>query len=123
MNKLFLAARFLILPFAITLLLSIVALLAIVVKQAAHLLLNLGQLSEKEVILEILNGLTLTNVKFKLLGSMIIISAIGLMSSFLGLEKQSSTNYEMIAAQVVIHLTFAITALFLAFADKKTDQH
>ena len=163
MNKLFLAARFLILPFAITLLLSIVALLAIVLKQAAHLLLNLGQLSEKEVILEILsmvdvallanlvlliafsaydafvsdlsskaekvrgleilNGLTLTNVKFKLLGSMIIISAIGLMSSFLGLEKQNSTNYEVIAAQVVIHLTFAVTALLLAFSDKKTDQH
>ena len=84
---------------------------------------DLSSKAEKVRGLEILNGLTLTNVKFKLLGSMIIISAIGLMSSFLGLEKQNSTNYEVIAAQVVIHLTFAVTALLLAFSDKKTDQH
>lgn len=163
MNKFFLTARFLILPFAITLLISILALLAIVIQQAIHLVTNLGSLSEKEVILEILsmvdvallanlvllisfsaydafvadlsdkaekvrgleilNGLTLTNVKFKLLGSMIIISAIGLMSSFLSLSKADSINIELIAIQIAIHLTFAVTAMLLAFADKLSGKH
>jgi len=163
MNKFFLTARFLILPFAITLLISILALLAIVIQQAIHLVTNLGSLSEKEVILEILsmvdvallanlvllisfsaydafvadlsgkaekvrgleilNGLTLTNVKFKLLGSMIIISAIGLMSSFLSLSKAESINIDLIAIQIAIHLTFAVTAMLLAFADKLSGKH
>lgn len=84
---------------------------------------DLSGKAEKVRGLEILNGLTLTNVKFKLLGSMIIISAIGLMSSFLSLSKAESINIELIAIQIAIHLTFAVTAMLLASADKLSGKH
>lgn len=158
MNRFFVGARYIIIPFATALLLCVIALLIQIIKYTYHLVSEILVLSSKEVLIEVLNivdiallanlvlliafsaydsfvsdlsensqdvrgleilqDLTLTNVKFKLLGSMIIISGIGLISSFLSLDPNADTLSMGVLMQIGIHLTFALTALLLAFADQ-----
>lgn len=158
MNRLMLAARYLILPFALILLLGIVLLMLQAGEQTLFLFTHLGSLSSKGVLiglfgiidlallanilllialsaydsfvsrlntssekvsgLDALDGLTLAKAKLKLLGSMIIISAIGLLSSFLSLGSKADQNFEGLYAQIAIHLVLSLSAVLLAFSDR-----
>ena len=72
--------------------------------------------------LDALDGLTLAKAKLKLLGSMIIISAIGLLSTFRSAEAVSGAGASGIdqAAylQITIHLVLAVSAVLLTYSDK-----
>lgn len=74
--------------------------------------------SGKNIIgLDALDGLTLAKVKLKLLGSMIVISAIGLLSTFLSADYNdgfSQTAY----LQIAIHIVLSLSAVLLALSDK-----
>ncbi len=74
--------------------------------------------SDKNILaLDALDGLTLAKVKLKLLGSMIVISAIGLLSTFLSADFNADFN-QTAYLQVAIHLVLSISAVLLAFSDK-----
>ena len=74
---------------------------------------------EKSVIaLDALDGLTLAKVKLKLLGSMIIISAIGLLSTFLSIESFVASMGHAAYIQIAIHIVLSLSAVLLAFSDK-----
>lgn len=68
--------------------------------------------------LDALDGLTLAKVKLKLLGSMIIISAIGLLSTFLSLDSGSADINQTAYVQIAIHLVLSLSAILLAYSDK-----
>lgn len=68
--------------------------------------------------LDALDGLTLAKVKLKLLGSMIIISAIGLLSTFLSLDASSKDLTQTATIQIAIHLVLSLSAVLLAYSDK-----
>ena len=68
--------------------------------------------------LDALDGLTLAKVKLKLLGSMIIISAIGLLSTFLSAETGTSGFVQAAYLHIAIHLVLAVSAVLLAYSDK-----
>ena len=68
--------------------------------------------------LDALDGLTLAKVKLKLLGSMIIISAIGLLSTFLSLDSGSKDLTQTATIQIAIHLVLSLSAVLLAYSDK-----
>lgn len=68
--------------------------------------------------LDALDGLTLAKVKLKLLGSMIIISAIGLLSTFLSLDSGSADINQTAYVQIAIHLVLSLSAVLLAYSDK-----
>ena len=68
--------------------------------------------------LDALDGLTLAKVKLKLLGSMIIISAIGLLSTFLSLDAGSKDLTQIATIQIAIHLVLSLSAVLLAYSDK-----
>ena len=68
--------------------------------------------------LDALDGLTLAKVKLKLLGSMIIISAIGLLSTFLSVEAGTAGGDQAAYLQIAIHLVLAVSAVLLAYSDK-----
>ena len=68
--------------------------------------------------LDALDGLTLAKVKLKLLGSMIIISAIGLLSTFLSLGAGSAELNQTATIQIAIHLVLSLSAVLLAYSDK-----
>ena len=68
--------------------------------------------------LDALDGLTLAKVKLKLLGSMIIISAIGLLSTFLSLDSGSAVINQTAYVQIAIHLVLSLSAVLLAYSDK-----
>ena len=75
--------------------------------------------SAKNIIaLDALDGLTLAKVKLKLLGSMIIISAIGLLSTFLSLDNAASDMNHNAYLQIAIHIVLSISAVLLAYSDK-----
>lgn len=158
MNKLMLAARYLILPFTVLLLLGIVLLFLQACQQMLALFVGFSSTSTKNTLiglfgiidlallanivllialsvydsfisrlnrsqeqvtgLDALEGLTLTKVKLKLLGSMIIISAIGLLSSFLSLGTAKENDFEHIYIQIGIHLVLSVSAVLLAFSDR-----
>lgn len=67
--------------------------------------------------LDALDGLTLAKVKLKLLGSMIVISAIGLLSTFLSMDYSEGFN-QTAYLQITIHIVLSISAVLLAFSDK-----
>ena len=67
--------------------------------------------------LDALDGLTLAKVKLKLLGSMIVISAIGLLSTFLSMDYNEGFN-QTAYLQITIHIALSISAVLLAFSDK-----
>lgn len=67
--------------------------------------------------LDALDGLTLAKVKLKLLGSMIVISAIGLLSTFLSMGYNDGFN-QTAYLQITIHIVLSISAVLLAFSDK-----
>ena len=74
--------------------------------------------SDKNILaLDALDGLTLAKVKLKLLGSMIVISAIGLLSTFLSADLNADFN-QTAYLQIAIHLVLSISAVLLAFSDK-----
>jgi len=74
--------------------------------------------SKKKILaLDALDGLTLAKVKLKLLGSMIVISAIGLLSTFLSADYNAEFN-QTAYLQITIHLVLSISAVLLAFSDK-----
>lgn len=74
--------------------------------------------SEKNIIgLDALDGLTLAKVKLKLLGSMIVISAIGLLSTFLSADYNDGFNHTAYL-QIAIHVALSLSAVLLAFSDK-----
>ena len=74
--------------------------------------------SEKNIIgLDALDGLTLAKVKLKLLGSMIVISAIGLLSTFLGAGYHEGFN-QTAYLQIAIHVVLSVSAVLLALSDK-----
>jgi len=68
--------------------------------------------------LDALDGLTLAKVKLKLLGSMIIISAIGLLSTFLSLDAGLKDLTQTATIQIAIHLVLSLSAVLLAYSDK-----
>ena len=68
--------------------------------------------------LDALDGLTLAKVKLKLLGSMIIISAIGLLSTFLSLDAGLKDLTQTGTIQIAIHLVLSLSAVLLAYSDK-----
>lgn len=81
----------------------------------------ISRLSEtgKSIIgLDALDGLTLAKVKLKLLGSMIIISAIGLLSTFLSLDYEAYTFNHTAYLQIAIHVALSISAVLLAYSDR-----
>lgn len=49
---------------------------------------------------------------------MIIISAIGLLSSFLSLGTAKENDFEYIYIQIGIHLVLSVSAVLLAFSDR-----
>lgn len=158
MNKTILAARYLIMPFCVILILGIVLLIYQASQKLWFLFVNLGSVSDKDVLiglfsiidlallanilllialsgydsfvarlntseenvtaLDALDGLTLAKVKLKLLGSMIIISAIGLLSSFLNAGAGPSGFDQTAYLQIAIHLVLSLSAVLLAFSDK-----
>ena len=67
--------------------------------------------------LDALDGLTLAKVKLKLLGSMIVISAIGLLSTFLSMDNNEGFN-QTAYLQITIHIVLSISAVLMAFSDK-----
>ena len=67
--------------------------------------------------LDALDGLTLAKVKLKLLGSMTVISAIGLLSTFLSMDNIEGFN-QTAYLQITIHIVLSISAVLLAFSDK-----
>ena len=74
--------------------------------------------SKKKILaLDALDGLTLAKVKLKLLGSMIVISAIGLLSTFLSADYNAEFN-QTAYLQITIHIVLSISAVLLAFSDK-----
>jgi len=74
--------------------------------------------SKKKILaLDALDGLTLAKVKLKLLGSMIVISAIGLLSTFLSADYNAEFN-QTAYLQIAIHLVLSVSAVLLAFSDK-----
>lgn len=79
---------------------------------------RLNQSEETVTALDALDGLTLAKVKLKLLGSMIIISAIGLLSTFLSIGAGKTDLTESVYLQIAIHLVLSISAVLLAFSDK-----
>ena len=79
---------------------------------------RLNQSEETVTALDALDGLTLAKVKLKLLGSMIIISAIGLLSTFLSIGAGKIDLTESVYLQIAIHLVLSISAVLLAFSDK-----
>ena len=79
---------------------------------------RLNQSEETVTALDALDGLTLAKVKLKLLGSMIIISAIGLLSTFLSIGAGKTDLIESVYLQIAIHLVLSISAVLLAFSDK-----
>ena len=68
--------------------------------------------------LDALDGLTLAKVKLKLLGSMIVISAIGLLSTFLSLGVAGETVNHNAYLQIAIHIALSLSAVLLAYSDK-----
>ena len=81
----------------------------------------IGRLNNSEnnvMALDALDGLTLAKVKLKLLGSMIIISAIGLLSTFLSLDAGSVDLTQTATIQIAIHLVLSLSAVLLAYSDK-----
>ena len=158
MNKAILAARYLILPFCIILILGILLLIFQASQKLVGLFFSLSSLSDKDILiglfgiidlallanilllialsgydsfvsrlnvseqsvtaLDSLDGLTLAKVKLKLLGSMIIISAIGLLSTFLGLDAEVSSLNHTAYLQIAIHLVLSLSAVLLAYSDK-----
>lgn len=81
----------------------------------------IGRLNNSEnnvMALDALDGLTLAKVKLKLLGSMIIISAIGLLSTFLSLDASSKDLTQTATIQIAIHLVLSLSAVLLAYSDK-----
>ena len=81
----------------------------------------IGRLNNSEnnvMALDALDGLTLAKVKLKLLGSMIIISAIGLLSTFLSLGAGSADLTKTAIIQIAIHLALSLSAVLLAYSDK-----
>ena len=78
---------------------------------------RLNENAEGIIGLDALDGLTLAKVKLKLLGSMIVISAIGLLSTFLSME--SNDGFTQTAyVQIAIHIVLSLSAVLLAFSDK-----
>ena len=74
--------------------------------------------SGKNIIgLDALDGLTLAKVKLKLLGSMIVISAIGLLSTFLSVDAGDGFN-QTAYLQIALHLVLSLSAVLLAVSDK-----
>ena len=74
--------------------------------------------SEKNIVgLDALDGLTLAKVKLKLLGSMIVISAIGLLSTFLSADYNDAFNHTAYL-QIAIHVVLSLSAVLLALSDK-----
>ena len=158
MSRAILAARYLILPFCIILILGIVLLIIQASQKLLFLFVNFSSVSDKDVLiglfsiidlallanilllialsgydsfvarlrtedkhltaLDVLDGLTLAKVKLKLLGSMIIISAIGLLSAFLSAGADSSVFHQTAYLQIAIHLVLSLSAVLLAFSDK-----
>lgn len=158
MNKAILAARYLILPFCIILILGILLLIFQASQKLVGLFFSLSSLSDKDILiglfgiidlallanilllialsgydsfvsrlnvsqqtvtaLDSLDGLTLAKVKLKLLGSMIIISAIGLLSTFLGLDAKASSLNHTAYLQIAIHIVLSLSAVLLAYSDK-----
>ena len=80
--------------------------------------LNTSEQNVTVTALDALDGLTLAKVKLKLLGSMIIISAIGLLSTFLSAETGTSGFDQAAYLQIAIHLVLAVSAVLLAYSDK-----
>ena len=81
----------------------------------------IGRLNNSEnnvMALDALDGLTLAKVKLKLLGSMIIISAIGLLSTFLSLDAGSADLTQTAIIQIACHLVLSLSAVLLAYSDK-----
>ena len=70
------------------------------------------------IALDALDGLTLAKVKLKLLGSMIIISAIGLLSTFLSTENVATSIDQVAYIQIAIHVVLSLSAVLLAYSDK-----
>tara|TARA_A100001015_G_C14994406_1_gene715542 strand:- start:454 stop:951 length:498 start_codon:yes stop_codon:yes gene_type:complete len=70
------------------------------------------------IALDALDGLTLAKVKLKLLGSMIIISAIGLLSTFLSIENVATSIDQVAYIQIAIHVVLSLSAVLLAYSDK-----
>ena len=70
------------------------------------------------IALDALDGLTLAKVKLKLLGSMIIISAIGLLSTFLSIGNDSTGIDQAAYIQIAIHIVLSLSAVLLAYSDK-----
>jgi len=158
MNKAILAARYLIMPFCLILILGIILLIFQASQKLFSLFVNLSSASDKDVLiglfsiidlallanilllialsgydsfvsrlntseenvtaLDALDGLTLAKVKLKLLGSMIIISAIGLLSTFLSVGAKAEGFTETAYLQIAIHLVLSISAVLLAFSDR-----
>ena len=156
-SKIMLKSRFLILPFCVILILSILLLLIQASLKLLDLFLNIGEITSTEVLiglfgiidiallanilllialsgydsfisrlnsteknilaLDALDGLTLAKVKLKLLGSMIVISAIGLLSTFLSADYDAEFN-QTAYLQIAVHLALSISAVLLAFSDK-----
>ena len=78
---------------------------------------RLNENAEGIIGLDALDGLTLAKVKLKLLGSMIVISAIGLLSTFLSMERYDGFN-QTAYVQIAIHFVLSLSAVLLAFSDK-----
>ncbi len=69
-----------------------------------------------------------SGLKMKLIGSIVAISAISLLRSFLKIVETAdgSFNWQPIMWQVIIHLTFVVSGVVMALSDflqSRTDQH
>lgn len=78
---------------------------------------RLNETAEGIIGLDALDGLTLAKVKLKLLGSMIVISAIGLLSTFLSMASDEGFN-QTAYLQIAIHIVLSLSAVLLAVSDR-----
>lgn len=58
-----------------------------------------------------------SGLKMKLIGSIVAISAIGLLADFTGLSKQDHISSEDLIWRIVLHLTFVVSGVLFALMD------
>jgi len=125
-------SRWLLVPFYLGLVLSIVLLFVKFVQEFWHLFVTIGVAKESEVIVAILapswmGKVNFSGLKLKVIGAIVAISAIDMLKSYMEITTEL-TEGEMNALmwKVIIHMAFVISGVIFALTDKiagDTKQH
>lgn len=58
------------------------------------------------------------SLKIKLASSLVGVSGVHLLKSFINLEEQQGREFEVVKWQILIHITFLLSSLILAFSER-----